>query len=66
MKQKYADSSVDELWEVVDAPWTDRYVIVTTAIWQTPKAAISFPLLFILHLPVLIVLCIYLASLPEK
>jgi len=65
LKKKYSDTSVDEKWEIVEKPWTDRYILATTAIWQTPKAIVTFPLLYILQLPVLILLRLYLAKLPD-
>mmetsp|Transcript_100710 Transcript_100710/g.293497 ORF Transcript_100710/g.293497 Transcript_100710/m.293497 type:complete len:474 (+) Transcript_100710:64-1485(+) len=65
LKQQGADTSVDEPWSVdTSLMWRDRYVVVTSVIYLVPKyLVLIFPILM-LQVPFLILLRVYVASLP--
>mmetsp|Transcript_114807 Transcript_114807/g.179343 ORF Transcript_114807/g.179343 Transcript_114807/m.179343 type:complete len:412 (+) Transcript_114807:95-1330(+) len=59
------DTSQDQPWEYEDKPYTDNYVLITTAIWMLPKLIVFLPVMLILNV-VPVVLCrFFMAMMPE-
>jgi hypothetical protein len=59
------DTSQDQPWEYEDKPYTDNYVLITTAIWLLPKLIVFLPVMLILNV-VPVVLCrFFMAMMPE-
>jgi len=65
LKKLETNTSVDEPW-VVDPSlkWRDNYVLGTSLLWIMPKYIVFAPILFILQLPFMLVLRIYVSGLP--
>jgi len=64
---KFDDTSKDQVWDVEEeSARTDRYVLITTAIWLGPKLLVMAPFMLLSHLPPMLCSRIYVSFLPDE